>query len=303
MAKKKFYRPVLYALLIGAKTLFSLLPLRAGIAFGGFIGRLAFFIPKERKKTLEHLRMAFPEKPDSELKALGSRVFENYGYMTAELALLDKIIPRLEEFVTIEGRELMEAELARGKGILGVLAHFGNWELMGGTLALFGYPVHCIARRIYYDKYDEELLKVRTKMKVHTIYRENSVRALPKALKHGDIVGIVVDQDIEWAGGVFADFFGRPAYSMAAPVRFAQAAGAPLMPIFMVREGLRHRMIIEPRIEFVDTGDREKDLLTNTQRWVSVQERFIRKYPHLWVWNHKRWKTAPKTPISLEKTA
>ena len=284
-----------------ARGFFSLLPFKTGFAFGGFIGRLAFrLIPKERKKTMAHLRLAFGhEKTEKELEALGARVFENYGYMAAELALLDKLLPRLNEYLFMERRELMDEVLKRGRGALGVLAHFGNWELMGGSIALLGYPVHCIARRIYYDKYDERLVELRTQMKVRNIYRENSLRAVPKALRENHIVGIVVDQDVETTGGVFVDFFGRPAYSMVAPVRFAMATGAALMPIFMVREGMKHRLIFEPAIPLTDTGDWEKDLVTNTQKWVSIQEKYIRQYPHLWVWNHKRWKTAPKQSVTL----
>ena len=295
MAKKKFYRPILYVLLMTARGFFSLLPFKVGFMFGGFLGKLAFYcIPKEKKKTLANLRLAFgAEKTEKELEILGARVFQNYGYMAAELALIDKLIPRLEKIVSMQGIELMDAALKRGKGVLGVLAHFGNWELMGGTVSLLGYPVHCIARKIYYDKYDKRLIELRSKMNVHTIYREESLRAVPRALKHNDVVGIVADQDVETVGGVFVEFFGKPAYSMVAPVRFAMATGAAVIPIFMIREGLHHRMIIEPPLELVDTGDREKDLVTNTQQWVTIQEKYIRQYPHLWVWNHKRWKTRP----------
>ena len=296
MAKKKFYRPILYGFLMATKGFFSLLPFGAGFHFAGLIGKLAFYlIPKERKKTLAHLRLAFgDEKNEKELWALGARVFQHYGYMAAELALLEKILPRLEEFVSIEGRENLDGALARGKGVLGVLAHFGNWELMGGTIALVGYPVSCIARKIYYEKYNERLIELRSKMKVRTIYREDSLRSVPRALKQNEIVGIVVDLEVETTGGVFVEFFGKPAYSMVAPVRFAMATGAALIPIFMTREGMHHHLFIEPAIQLVDTGDWEKDIITNTQQWVSIQEKYIRQYPHLWVWNHKRWKTAQK---------
>jgi lauroyl/myristoyl acyltransferase len=52
-------------------------------------------------------------------------------------------------------------------------------------------------------------------------------------------------------------------------------------------------MIVGEAIELTDTGNKEEDVRTNTQKWVTIQEKYIRQYPHLWVWNHKRWKTAP----------
>jgi KDO2-lipid IV(A) lauroyltransferase len=301
--KVKFYRPVLYYLLVAVRALFSLFPYRVGYSFGGTMGRLTFrLLPKEKEKTLSHLRLAFGgEKSEKELLATGQAVFENYGKTIAELCMIDKIIPRFDDFVSAQGYENFDRALSAGKGVVVTIAHFGNWELMGGYTAMKGYPCNVVARKIYFEKYDRLLVEVRTKLQLNNIYRDESVRKMLQVLKRNGMLGFVVDQDVETVEGVFVNFFGRHAFTPTAPVRFAVATGAPIIPVFIVREDLRHRMIVEPPIELVDTGDRERDLVTNTQKWVDVQEKYIRRYPHLWVWNHKRWKTQPENLIKKSK--
>ena len=296
MPKKKFHRPVLYVLLRIVGAVFSLLPFDFAYNFGGSVGRFAFHrLAKERNKTLAHLAAAFPEKTPKEIEVIGEQVFENYGFIIAELGLLKKLLPRLKTALTLEGREHFDAARAKGKGVMAIAMHFTNWELLAGSLCMAGYPGSVIGRRIYYKPYNDAILQVRAKMGLETIYRDEPVRKVLRAFRDNQVVGMLPDQDVDSVDGVFVDFFGKPAYTPGAPVRLAMASGAPLIPCFLIREGKRYRIVIEPPIQLQNTGDKEKDLVTNTQKWVAIQERYIRQYPHLWVWNHKRWKTVPKT--------
>ena len=293
--KKKFYRDILVGLLLTVRRLFLFLPYQTGFSFGGTLGKLTFrLLPKEKKRTLAHLRLAFQgEKSEKEIWEVGQKVFEHYGKTLAELALLDKLIPRFDEFVTTSGYEHLDNGLRAGKGIIITTAHFGNWEIMGGYSATKGYPLTVIARKIYFEKYNQLLVSTRAKMKVETIYRDDSIRLMLGVLKKNRILGFVVDQDIDFADGIFVNFFNRPAYTSIAPVRFAMATGAPIIPAFVIREGMKHHVIVEPPIELVRSGSEEEQVKANTQKWVSIQEKYIRKYPDMWVWNHRRWKTTP----------
>ncbi len=295
MGKIKFHRDFLYTLLISARFFFNLLPYRVGFSFGGTIGKITFHIlPKEKRKTLLHLRLAFGnEKSDREIRQIGQAVFENYGKTVAELGLIDKIVKHFDGFVTASGYEHFDKALATGKGVVVTIAHFGNWEVMGGYTALKGYPCTVIAKKIYFEKYDRLLVGLREKMKVKTIYRDDSARSMLGVLRKNGMLGFVVDQDVQSVEGVFVNFFNRPAFTPTAPVRFALASGAPIIPVFIIRRGFRHHMIVEPAIELAQSNDKDEDVRVNTQKWVSVQEKYIRKYPELWVWNHKRWKTTP----------
>ncbi len=297
MAKKnKFYRHIIYYAVVAAQKVFSALPYRLGFSFGGTIGKITYHVLlKERKRTLTHLRTAFgDEKSVAEYESIGKRMFEHYGKTIAELGLIKKIILNIDERVRFEGLHHVDEALKAGKGAIIVMAHFGNWELMGAALAFKGYPCHAIARRIYFEKYNRLLSDFRATMKVRTIYRDESPKTMLKALKSNGIVGFAVDQDIDSVESVFVDFFGRPAYTATAPVRFAMLSGAPLIPSFIVREGMNHRILVQPPVPIDNTGNREEDVKVTTQRWVRIQEDFIRRYPHFWVWNHRRWKTSPK---------
>ena len=278
-----------------------LLPFRVGYSFGGSLGKAAFWVlAHERAKTMSHLQMAFgSEKSNAELLKIGQGVFEHYGKMCAEFILIDKIIARFDEFVSTSGVENLDNALRAGKGAVLAVAHFGNWEIMGGFHALKGYPLTVIARKIYFEKYDRYLVALRKKMKVETIYRDESVRTMLLTLRKNRLLGFVVDQDVDSVDGVFVNFFGRPAFTPIAPVRFALASGAPIIPAFIIRDGMRHRVIVEPPIDLVQTGNKEEDVRVNTQKWVDVQERYIRRYPELWVWNHRRWKTQSLNGFSV----
>jgi KDO2-lipid IV(A) lauroyltransferase len=291
--KKKYYRNILYYLLSLFKNILYYIPYRAGFAFVSFLGRITFHVlAKERKKTLGHLRTGFgSEKTEEEIQKIGEAVFEHYARSVFELSKIEKIIPEFDKWVSAEGYENFDKGLEKRKGIIAVIAHFGNWEIMGGYSAHRGYPCTVIAKKIYFEKFNNLLVSIRKKLNLEIIYRDSSAKSMLSVLRKNRILGFVVDQDIDSVEGVFVNFFNRPAFTPSAPVRFSMISGAPIIPIFCVREGIKHHVIVESPIELVSTDDKEADLQTNTQKWVAVQEKYIRRYPHLWVWNHRRWKT------------
>ena len=291
--KTKPYRIVFYYLLILIRGFFNLFPYQVGVWVGRLLGFVVFYLlRKERNKMIGNLKLAFgDQKSGRELRRIAREVFENYGMIAAETQLVHKIIPCFDRWADIEGKEILDLALKNGHGAIGLIAHFGNWELMGGYLATKGYPMVAVARKIYYEKYNQLLTQVREKLSVKTIDRDQSPRQMLQALKNNAVLVIAADQDVESLDGVFANFFGRPAYTPIAPVRFSMATGAPIIPAFIIREGFRHRIIIEKPIELTFTGNKELDLAVNTQKWVTIQENYIRRYPNQWVWNHKRWKT------------
>ncbi len=293
--KKKPYRIFLYYLLVGIRFLFNIFPYSILVRMGKYLGRFAFYIiSKERARTLNHLSLAFGnEKTPEELKKIARGVFENFGMILMETNFIHKILSEIDRWVVIEGSSHIDEALKKGKGIVGLVAHFGDWELMGGYLTMKGYPLTVIARKIYYEKYNELLMEVRQKMGVQTIYRDESPRKMLQVLKKNEILAFVADQDVEAVDGVFVNFFGQPAYTPVAPVRFAMATGSALIPAFIIRQGYKHKIIIRNPLELVNTQNIELDTQVNTQAWVAVQESFIRQYPDHWVWNHRRWKTRP----------
>jgi KDO2-lipid IV(A) lauroyltransferase len=95
---------------------------------------------------------------------------------------------------------------------------------------------------------------------------------------------------------VFVDFFGLPASTNAGLARIALRADAPIVPVFIVREGwrARHRVHVLPIMQVERTDDMQADVAHNTQRMSDVFEDMVRRYPEQWLWMHKRWKTRPQ---------
>jgi KDO2-lipid IV(A) lauroyltransferase len=192
--------------------------------------------------------------------------------------------------------------LQEGKGLIIMTAHLGNWELLAGSFCLHGFQGGVIGRRIYYEPYDRWIVGLRDSVSVQTIYQDEAVRKVHEYLKGGKIVGLLPDQDRDNVRGIFVDFFGRPAYTSVAPVKFAMSSKAPILPAFMVRmPGDRYKLflgtLIRPKIE---NGDRTASIRKYTEGWMKDFEAVIRRYPEQWGWMHDRWKTKPEGVAVVE---
>ena len=181
-------------------------------------------------------------------------------------------------------------------------AHMGNWELLAGVIIMQGFTAAVVGRRIYYEPYNRWIVRLRDAVKVRTIYRDQAVRGIHAMLKQNGIVGLLPDQDMDNVRGIFVDFFGHPAYTSVAPVKFALSSGSPILPAFMMRlPGDRYKLVtgklIRPKLE----GDRDKTIRKYTEAWMQCFEEMIRKYPDQWAWMHDRWKTTPQKVASKKQ--
>lgn len=295
--KFKLRRYFLYYIGRVVAFIFMVIPLKAGLAIASALGSFVFYIlPRYRQLTIDNLQTAFgSEKSDAEIKNIAKRVFQNLGKNAVELVSLPKFNKaRMDKFVRFRNRERLDKAYEKGKGVIVLTAHFGSWELMAAALRENSYPGVTIGRRIYFKKYDDFLNRLRKSRDVEVIYRDDSPRKMLKTLRRNWIVGIVADQDVDSVEGVFINFFGRSAYTPTGPVALARASGAVLLPVFIIREGDWHTIAIDEPIELRDTGNKEADLIYNTQKWSNVVESYIRRYPDQWVWMHRRWKTQKK---------
>jgi KDO2-lipid IV(A) lauroyltransferase len=128
------------------------------------------------------------------------------------------------------------------------------------------------------------------------IFKNESARVMLRILKEAGTVGILADQNTMPGEGVFVDFFGTPACTTTGIARVALHTDAAVVPGYAFwDENLRkYRLRFEPPVELVRTGDGERDIVENTQRFAKVIEEIVRKYPEQWVWIHARWKARPK---------
>jgi len=255
------------------------------------------FATKQKKIALESLDIAFGrEKSRQEIERIAKDCFIFMAKGAVELMFFFDKPHMLKGKVAIEGRNNLDAALARGRGVILVSAHFGNFPLLLGRLAVEGYKTCGIMRPMHDARVERIFLKKREKYGVRTIYsqpRNECVNNTIAALRNNELIFIPIDQNFG-TGGVFVNFFGRQAATATGPVVLAQRTKAALIPCFILRQPEdRHKIIFEPELELKEGNDPRDTVLINIQRLTDIIEAYIRKYPAEWGWIHRRWKSKP----------
>jgi KDO2-lipid IV(A) lauroyltransferase len=248
---------------------------------------------KHRLIALHNLRCAFPGKKMEELIAIAKGVYRNVAITAAEFFSMPSITrENLHQWVELEGLEHYEAGISRENGLLSIVAHFGNWELMTIAVPYLFKPMHIVYRPLDSPILDNMVEHVRTFCGNELIPKGGSGKLIMELLKQNHIIGILSDQNVAAREGVFVDFFGRPACTGVGLAVLALRSGAPILPAFMARQKSgKYKLILKPLIDVSRTGDYNRDLLDNTQRFTKIVEEVVREYPDQWFWIHQRWKT------------
>jgi KDO2-lipid IV(A) lauroyltransferase len=276
-----------------------------GIARGiaAAVTSLLFSLQPRLRKTAEfNLRLAFPDWTDTQRKEVTRKMLRNLGWMAAEFARLPRLTKEnIENLVILEGHENFLEGQRRGKGVLYLTGHIGAWELSSFAHALYGYPLHYMARPLDNKRLDALVNQYRCASGNRPIFKNESARVMLKILKDSGTVGILADQNTLPAEGEFVDFFGKLACTTTGLARVALHTGAAVVPGYAYWDETiqEYRLRFEPPVELIQTGDTERDVFENTQRFAKVIEEIIRKHPDQWVWVHKRWKTRPKGEPAL----
>lgn len=290
-----------YIIYSGISTFMSLLgmiPASIGDRMGYFLGSVWFFLDKKhRKLTINNIKQAYKdEKNDKEIKEISKTVFKNIARMLFEHTRFHRMKhEEFFDFFTIKGMDNFKAALAEGKGILGFSGHLGNWELLAAIpyLTKTGFSVvYKIIESVPVGKY---LKKKREFTGINLLPLHNALEEVLSTLKRGDMVGLMVDQNMRKRHrGVFIDFFGRKAIATKGLAKLALSTKAPVVPAFIFRDS-KGKIILDilPKMPLIQTQDEEKDIIDNTQAYHSLIEKYVRKYPEQYFWVHNRWKTRP----------
>jgi len=287
-----------YALVWVVLKVVGAMPRSLARATGAMVARVLLAVTPKLRKTAEfNLRLAFPEWSEAQRTETMRGMTRSLGWMAAEFARMPHYTrENIEDVLVLDGQENFLEGQRRGKGVLFLTAHIGAWELSSYAHALYGYPLHYMARPLDNVRLDALVNRYRGLSGNAPIFKNESARAMLKILKDSGTVGILADQNTMPQEGVFVDFFGTPACTTAGLARVALHTGAAVVPGYAVWDaGLgKYRLRFEPPMELVRTGDAERDIVENTQRFAKVTEEIIRKYPEQWVWVHARWKTRPQ---------
>lgn len=267
-------------------------------AFAKNIAALAYiFAAKQRKIALDSLNIAFgKEKSPQEIEGIARDCFMYMAKSAVELMFFFDKPHALRERVQIQGRQNLDKALAAGQGVILVSAHFGNFPLLLGKLAVDGYKAGGIMRPMRDAKVEKIFFEKRKRFGVKTIYsqpRNECVNNTITALRNNEVVFIPIDQNFGTAG-IFVNFFGEKAATATGPVILAQRTKAALIPCFIIRQpDDRHKIIFEAELELEEGKDPQDTIAINIQRITGIIESYIRRYPAEWGWIHRRWKSKP----------
>jgi KDO2-lipid IV(A) lauroyltransferase len=269
------------------------------VARGFAVVMMRFFyvlLPRLRKTADINLRIAFPDWTKARRKSVIRGMLRNLGWMAVEFARFPRYTTaNIERVVVLEGHENFLGGQRRGKGVLYLTGHIGAWELSSFAHALYGYPLHYMARPIENRRIDTLVNGYRCLSGNRPIFKNESARITLKVLKETGTIGILADQNTMPQEAVFVDFFGKAASTTTGIARLALHTDAAVVPGYAVWDEYlgKYRLCFEAPVELVRTGDVERDILENTRKFTKVLEEIVRKYPEQWVWIHGRWNTRP----------
>lgn len=268
------------------------LPFSALTWLGRALGDFAYVIwPHRRALVRFNLSFALGDKA----RWLAREVFRNLGIGLVEFLALPRYYSSLRRICLVRGKRFLDEALRKGKGVILLSAHIGNWEMIPAKLTLEGYKVFSVVRP--QEILEGEIRKIRGRMGWEAIPAEVGMLTLLHKLKKGGIVGILMDQAV-LSGAVWVPFFGKLAPTPAGVAILALRSSAEVLPIYDIRKGRRHVVTIEPAVEITRTGDFRRDVIENTRRLNQIIERWIRENPDQWFWVHKRWRKLERSAIS-----
>jgi KDO2-lipid IV(A) lauroyltransferase len=293
---KRFKNNSIYAGARLANFLGRRLPRKIGVALFGAIGTLGWLIAAgERRKTLENLRLIYGNRLSAaQISRLGRTVFANLGRnLFDSLHLLARDSDYFDRIVKHDEFSLIDQAYREGKGVIMVTAHTGCFEMLLQFFARKGYGTFAIGRASYDSRIDELIRSARTGSNFEYLHRTENPRVILRKLQAGKVMGVLIDQDTA-TEGVFAHFLGRLAYTPSGPAKIAMRYKIPLFVVTTARQkDGTHRIFFSSRLELLDSGEFNDDLVRNVEAINAFLCKTIEEYPEQWVWMHKRWKHQP----------
>jgi len=245
---------------------------------------------------------AFPELSEQEVNELARKAYAHLGRSSIETALLPSIGQKgvLEMVESVEGFELVEDAISRGKGAVLVTGHLGNWELAGAYVAARGVPMDVIVRTQANPLFDAYINETRGTLGMTVVRDYEAARRTPRSLREGRAVAFVSDQGVMGLASTFVPFFGRPAKTPRGAAVFAMKYDTPTLFVTALRQASgRYRVSVE-RVPIIRTGNREADVDAIVANYTAILERWVRSAPEQYFWHHRRWRRQPEgTPPEL----
>ena len=302
MAKRKqptSFDIKLHALILTLIRTIGRIPRPMAQRLGNLLGELGFRLDRRHREiALNNLAFAMGTELDAQQRRdMVKFVYRNLGQILFEVAWSLTAPPaELERRIRIDGLEHYRAAFEKGRGVLVVTGHLGNWELLPIVADRAHIPLHVVYRPLDFTPLNLFFENLRARFGARLIPTSHAMIRIARALKQGGVVAILMDQSVDWYDGVWVDFFGRRTCTSKGMALIALKSRSPVVPVFLYREAANFRAVFGPEIPLASTGDKIKDVETNTLNYSKAIEHGIRRHPEQWFWVHRRWK---KRPYSL----
>jgi KDO2-lipid IV(A) lauroyltransferase len=254
--------------------------------------------PKRHKRALDNLRIAFPEKSESERKKIALAHWENLGRVMAETMRVDQIIADPSR-LKIRNPKVFERYASKLGPIVGASLHVGNWELAIWPLTVAGTNPACVYRSVNNPYIDSYLRYQRRDLypggmfgrgKVEGEHDESqkTARVIMDFVRRGGRLGVVCD--LYDRSGLPVPFFGKDARTVAIPAMIARRTGARIWMSRCMRVGKDSRFEIELKeLRIPRTANHSEDVKWATAEMTRQFEEWVREMPEQWMWSNRHW--------------
>ncbi len=264
------------------------------MSLGNKLGAILFFIDVPHRRIVRrNLKFAYPEWTLKHVKQVSKEVFQNITTTVIEMwqmyffskgDMLDK--------ARYSGEEHFKRAYNENRGVIIISAHMGNWEMIPMiSPQVLKKPISVVVRKLRFEPVEKRITSIRTRFGSKMVNMKDAMPELIKALRCGEVLGLMVDQDLRSSISVKVDFFQHSVAATHAAALLALRCKAPVVPMFCNRaKNGRLKVRLEPALELQRTNDLRADIQVNTQMITGAIEKAVRSNPGQWLWAHKRWK-------------
>ncbi len=274
-------------------------PVNANLHTAKLIGTALYYIDrKHQRRALANLARSFPDMPEPERRALAKRSMQQLFMLFVEVLFTTRLV-RIDtwaDYVELtDFRDVLALLMRKEGGLIMLTGHYGNWEILGYTLATLGFDTTSIARPLDNRLVNDWLLGTRERNGQRIIDKKGATPIVTGVLDAHGAIGIIADQN---AGtkGIFVDFFGRKAATYKSIGLLAMQYRIPVVIGYArrVQNQFKFKVGAQDIIYPADWDAQADPLRYITQRYTKAIEDFIRADPGQYLWVHRRWKTRPK---------
>ncbi len=287
-----------YLVLRFVVSILYLFPVEKNLKFACFLGKQLWkHYDRGRCRAIDNLKASFPDKDQGWIEQVGERSFQQIVMLVIDVLFTPRLVGRdnWDKYSSYSNIEKLKWQMHGGQPFLLVTGHYGNFEIIGYLLGVFGFNIYSIARPLDNKYINKWLYGVRERMGQKIIDKKGATEKMSELMEQGATLCFIADQD---AGkkGVFVDFFSRKASTYKSIGLLAINYNRPIAIGASRRKGDKFFFEIEcSRIIYPEEwADKSDPLKWITQEYSRALEDLIRKDPSQYWWLHRRWKTRPR---------